>query len=294
MTILVGTHSGPFHADDVLAFAMIREFVDPRAAIVRTRDSEKLDEADMLIDVGGVYAPQEGRFDHHQASYQGELSSAGMILEWLHAEKKVGELVARALREQLVDYVDAVDNGRRKATPQVPCYSSVIATIAESAIAPDAHDRLYLQAVALTRQYIQGIVRGIERAEAARAEVVSAMEAAVRAGRRVIYLDQYLKWKPAYFEHGGVDHPTDYVLFPAEGRWRILAIPVDRDCIQNKRSLPEQWAGLTDEALSEVIGVPGARFCHKNRFIAVFDTREGALDALKRWGLHDASGAPAV
>ena len=52
-----------------------------------------------------------------------------------------------------------------------------------------------------------------------------------------------------------------------------------------KRPFPEEWAGLTDDALSEVVGVPGAVSCHKNRFIAVFTTRDAAVAALAKWGL---------
>ena len=49
-----------------------------------------------------------------------------------------------------------------------------------------------------------------------------------------------------------------------------------------KRSLPEEWAGLVDDELVAVTGVAGARFCHKNRFIMVFDTLEGLLEAMQK------------
>ena len=54
MALTVGTHSGTFHADDVLAFALLRVFVDADAVPVRTRDKDKLDACDVVIDVGGV------------------------------------------------------------------------------------------------------------------------------------------------------------------------------------------------------------------------------------------------
>ena len=53
--------------------------------------------------------------------------------------------------------------------------------------------------------------------------------------------------------------------------------------------MPAEWAGLSDDALQDVVGVVGARFCHKNRFIAVFDTRAGAVEALEKWGLLSAA-----
>lgn len=65
-TVKVGTHDGDFHADDVLALALLRvvyhqyEFV-----IVRTRDKAQLDTCDILVDVGGQHDGIR-YFDHHQ------------------------------------------------------------------------------------------------------------------------------------------------------------------------------------------------------------------------------------
>jgi uncharacterized UPF0160 family protein len=44
---------------------------------------------------------------------------------------------------------------------------------------------------------------------------------------------------------------------------------------------PQHWAGLSDEDLKKVSGIRGAVFCHKGRFISVWETREDALKALE-------------
>ena len=64
--MLVATHHGSFHADDVLAWALIRVFLDPQAELIRTRDEGVIQSADVVIDVGGVFDPDSSRFDHHQ------------------------------------------------------------------------------------------------------------------------------------------------------------------------------------------------------------------------------------
>ena len=87
MSLSVATHSGPFHADDVLAVALLRVFVDEEATVLRTRDLERIAQADVVVDVGGLYDPAARRFDHHQASYTGSFSSAGM-----RAKKSSGRL----------------------------------------------------------------------------------------------------------------------------------------------------------------------------------------------------------
>ena len=65
----VATHSGKFHADDVLAFAMLKEFLSPELKLTRTRDMSLIAQADIVFDVGGIFNPHNGRFDHHQKSY---------------------------------------------------------------------------------------------------------------------------------------------------------------------------------------------------------------------------------
>jgi len=41
-------------------------FYFKNAEIVRTRDQAKLDECDIVVDVGGEFNPEKNRFDHHQ------------------------------------------------------------------------------------------------------------------------------------------------------------------------------------------------------------------------------------
>jgi uncharacterized UPF0160 family protein len=280
-----GTHSGSFHADDVLALALLREFLDPRTVVVRTRDPAVLAECDIVLDVGGEFDPARRRFDHHQHDYRGDRSSAGMVLDWLRAGGHVSAEVERAMRRELVDYVDAVDNGRRTPEADVPCFTTIVGAFTNDPDDGSSMDERYERAVEVGRYYVRGIRAGVERALAARTAIVAAMARAVATGSRVIELPAYLPWKPAYFEHGGSLHPTDFVVFPAEGSWRVVAIPPEPGSFATKVPLPAEWAGLEGDALAEVVGVPGARFCHKNRFLAVFATRESALESLRRWNL---------
>jgi uncharacterized UPF0160 family protein len=285
MALKVATHSGSFHADDVLAFSLIRVFVDPDATIERTRNPERWATADVVIDVGGEFDPTRMRFDHHQANYTGTRSSAGMVLDWLETESKVTKVVAQSLRHDLVEHVDAIDTGSKTPTRGVPCFSTLVAMTNNTAKSPEDFLANYLEAARMAARVVEGIVAGCEQIAAAREAVETGMADAIANNRAVIFLDDYYVWKPAYFENDGINHPTDFVLFPGDNNWRIVAIPPELGSYDNKRPLPLEWAGLTDESLTAVVGVPGASFCHKNRFIAVFKTRQGALDALEKWDL---------
>ncbi|MCC6781439.1 MAG: MYG1 family protein [Planctomycetes bacterium] len=285
MTVLCGTHSGGFHADDVLALALIREFHDREASVVRTRDLGVLARCDLVFDVGGEFDPARGRFDHHQAEYRGDRSSAGMVLDWLTGRGDVDAQLSMHLREHLVDHVDAIDTGRKTPTHGVPCFTSIVGAFNDDPDESRDLDTRYRDAVAFAMRHLRGLRAGFARSQRARLAVRRAMDDAVAAGRRTLFFDEYLPWKGAYFEFGGIDHPSEFALMPVEGAWRVLAIPPEPGSFGQKLPLPASWAGLVDEALEAVTGVPGARFCHKNRFVAVFATRDGALAAMRSFGL---------
>jgi len=63
----IGTHSGTFHCDEVLACFMLKQLPEyENAEIVRTRDPAVLGTCDIVVDVGAVYDPEKHRYDHHQ------------------------------------------------------------------------------------------------------------------------------------------------------------------------------------------------------------------------------------
>eukprot|EP01057_Protomagalhaensia_wolfi_P002186 Protomagalhaensia_wolfi_Nauph_80__2185@NODE_240_length_3071_cov_9_642150_g180_i0_p2_GENE_NODE_240_length_3071_cov_9_642150_g180_i0NODE_240_length_3071_cov_9_642150_g180_i0_p2_ORF_typecomplete_len314_score60_04UPF0160/PF03690_13/1_8e70DUF4034/PF13226_6/0_018_NODE_240_length_3071_cov_9_642150_g180_i047988 len=130
---VIGTHSGTFHQDEVLACCMLRHLPEyQNAAIVRSRDSAIHDLCDILVDVGGSYDAEKKRYDHHQREF-GEkwseernltrLSSAGLV--WKHYGKQLLttclgvtdetnlETLHQDLYRLLFEGVDAQDNGFR-------------------------------------------------------------------------------------------------------------------------------------------------------------------------------------
>ncbi|CBZ55376.1 hypothetical protein NCLIV_057990 [Neospora caninum Liverpool] len=67
---VIGTHSGKFHEDEVLATVMLLSLPEyQNARIVRSRDPAVLATCDIVVDVGAEYAPEKLRFDHHQKSF---------------------------------------------------------------------------------------------------------------------------------------------------------------------------------------------------------------------------------
>lgn len=284
MVLHCATHNGPFHADDVAAFALLRVFVDANATVVRTRHPERIAAAAVVFDVGSVWDPAAGRFDHHQASYVGPLSSAGMVLEHLRDTGRIDGEVFEELRTSVIAYVDDIDNGRRPPRLDVPCLGRIIDFCNRGCTTFDEFDAAYLRAVGIVETLLRGVAVGVAEDRVARRLLDAEMQASAAEGRKVLIFGESIRWKAVYFALGGETHPSDTVLMPsAEGSWHVLAIPPRECSFDQKSPLPLEWAGLSGDALVAVVGVPGARFCHKNRFIAVFETREAAVAALTRW-----------
>ena len=72
----IGTHSGTFHCDEVLAVYLLSQHPDfSNHKVLRTRDQTLLDQCDIVVDVGSVFDPTTKRFDHHQATFKETFSS---------------------------------------------------------------------------------------------------------------------------------------------------------------------------------------------------------------------------
>jgi len=102
------THDGIFHADEVFAIALWKKYISSDIEIIRTRDDI---DADISIDVGGLYFPKALKFDHHQRDYQGDLSSVGMVAKYIQGQdiKIPGKVL------DLVKILDDNDTGKKRS-----------------------------------------------------------------------------------------------------------------------------------------------------------------------------------
>src|SRR3989344_4225767 len=95
---VVVTHDGSFHADELFACATLSIWAEKegrRIKIIRTRNQEIIEKADIVVDVGMQYDPSKNRFDHHQKGGAGrraespEISYASFGLVWKHYGEKI-------------------------------------------------------------------------------------------------------------------------------------------------------------------------------------------------------------
>jgi uncharacterized UPF0160 family protein len=284
--MLVATHDGSFHADDVFAVAALTLLSDSDGVeIVRTRDRDVLDAADVRVDVGFRDDPSSGDFDHHQRGFERArangvgYASFGLIWERYGTQICGGDReIADVVDSTLVQTVDANDTGQRLAEPIVEgahpmSVSSVIAGLQprwDETLDPADERARFDEAVSLATGILR---REIESAGAAM-RAVKVVRAAITAAPdpRLVELPIDAPWKRTLVPESP---QTLFVIYPKRQGFGLEAVPRQLGSFDNRRDLPAAWAGLEGDDLVEVTGVPDALFCHAKRFLAVARTREG-------------------
>ena len=102
---------------------------------------------------------------------------------------------------------------------------------------------------------------------------------------RIMVFTRGVPWKDHLYtleaENPG-EQQVIYVLYPEgphEGsKWRIQAVPVDKDSFESRKPLPEAWRGVRDADLDKVTGIEGGVFVHAAGFIGGNKTQQGAME----------------
>jgi uncharacterized UPF0160 family protein len=282
--MLIATHNGSFHADDVFAVAALGLLGEP-VEVVRTRDRDALAQADVRVDVGFRDDASTGDFDHHQREFDAvrengvRYASFGLVWREFGARVCDGDQeVADAVDATLVQAVDANDIGQQLTQPLIDgirpmSVSSIIGGFNarwDETLAPERERERFDAAVALA----QGILAR-EVASAAsgrRAERIVREAIAAAADPRVVELPVNAPWKQAL-----VPEAPDalFVIYPKRQGFGLEAVPRELGSFDNRRDLPADWAGLQGADLVAATGVEDALFCHAKRFLVVARSHAG-------------------
>ena len=292
------THSGPFHADDVLAVAVLKGLA-PDASIIRTRDQGLLCEATaepstIVVDVGQAFDPALGNFDHHQKSFTKvrengvPFASIGLVWEryaddWLREvmglEAASDRAAVRTLMDlDLVQSVDALDCGvvsgelrvRDGVALRVPSVADWVGSYNPTWESDPSFDACFVEAMemggALLRRYAHRALSEVRFGEVVRAR---------DDGSPVLVLDAAGPWRRYVAPHHRV------VIFPATGEdgWLAQAVGDPESTVfppPLRIEYPLAWRGRSEEELRALTGVADATFCHRAGFIAGALSRDGA------------------
>ncbi len=277
--VTIATHNGNFHADDVFSVAALK-CVIPSFKLIRTRDLEVIGQADIVLDVGGIYDPEIGRFDHHQRGGAGEredgtpYSSFGLIWKKYGIEICGGnEEVANSVDAGLVSNIDAVDCGHVEGVSKGISLSQTISMFNPTWQEDSHYDVCFEEAVAFASRVLARFIASATGGISAKAIVAKAVENA--EDPRVVVLEQYTPWKRTVH---ALSEEALYVVYPSDsGQWRIQAVPVELGSFEDRKSLPTPWAGLSNKELQDVTGLDDAMFCHNGLFIGGAETFESTM-----------------
>jgi uncharacterized UPF0160 family protein len=275
----IATHNGNFHADDVFSIAALKS-IFPSFNLIRTRDLAIISQADIVIDVGGEYDPDTGRFDHHQRGGAGErengipYSSFGLIWQKYGLEICQGNQdVANAVDAGLVSTIDAIDCGHVEGVSQGISLSQTISMFNPTWEEDSHFDSCFDEAVDFALRVLTRFIASANGGISAKAIVATAIDNA--EDPRVIVLEKYTPWKRTVH---ALSKDALYMIYPSSsGQWRIQTVPVEPGSFEDRKSLPNAWAGLSDKALQDVTGLDDAMFCHNGLFIAGAESFESTM-----------------
>lgn len=287
--VIIVTHSGNFHADDVFAVATLELLCAKeglQTEILRSRDSKIWEQANYLVDVGGENTPENNKFDHHQIGGAGARANgipyAAFGLVWIKIGTKLceSEAVANIIDEIIVQSVDAHDGGTEIISSLFKNVYPYTIGNAISAFVPDReknvgqYDQAFSNAVIFAKGVLAREINKIKDIEGNKDFIKKAYENA-EDKRLVIFDVSYNEFSVSTVLQKFPE--VIYTLYPKDSSWHLKAVRKEPHGFESRKPLPESWAGKKDDELVKVTGVSDAVFCHNGRFLAVTLSKEGAL-----------------
>ncbi|EPZ46275.1 MYG1 family protein [Alicyclobacillus acidoterrestris] len=279
--MVIGTHHGKFHADEVFAVAILKQFY-PDAKVIRSRDEQILSHCDIVVDVG------RGKYDHHSTDkvYRDNgipYASAGLIWRDFGHEcvdrldtGADADKVVQIIDERLIQAIDAIDNGVDLARDaRIKGISELIASFNPPWNSDLDEDEAFHEAV----QFATSILNNSLRAEIGRIAAIDIVKEAFtkRDRKEILELTSFCPWSETLFDLDQ-DQSVLYVVFPdRHGQYRIQVVPKALGSFEARKPLPASWAGKEETELNQLIGVDDAVFCHPARFIAGARSRDTIL-----------------
>ena len=293
--MLVATHDGSFHADEVFAIAALGLLGEP-VEVMRTRDRDALAKADLRVDVGFRDEAATGSFDHHQRDFDAardngvRYASFGLVWREFGARVCAGDQdVADAVDETLVQSVDANDTGQQLTRTVIEGVRPMTATGLiggfnarwDETLPPQQERERFDAAVVFARGILTREVASAASARRAARIVREAIAAA--PDPRVVELPVNAPWKQAL-----VPESADalFVIYPKRQGFGLEAVPCELGTFDNRRDLPAAWGGLEGADLVAATGVEDALFCHAKRFLVVARSQAG-IERLAELALAD-------
>ena len=287
---VVVTHDGTFHADDAMAIAVCQLFFGISGfSLIRTRNEDTINKADYVFDVGNVFDESAKRFDHHMLdcpcrNHNADLPYSSAGLSWKYFGKRVVGYIYKGnsssdinsifnkVDNQVFVPIDLIDNGigLDKTSFNI---SHIIGNMNPTWNSDMLQSTAFEKAVSLCRQIlvknIKSVISDIEAVNYIKYYLnhnkSDNRESLILDGM-VLVLPIKVPYVRAIYSLGLTD--VKFVITPENGNYLINTIPDNGKQKSTRLDFPKEWAGLRNEELEKVTGIPGSLFCHTKLFIA--------------------------
>lgn len=283
----VATHNGKFHADELLAIAMLKYAIKQATCwssqkiefdIIRTRDAKKISAADIAIDVG------DGPFDHHSTDDRYPngvpMASCGKVLAAVESDKRFIQL----FNSWTLYALQAVDNGDKSSKFTNNFFNWVglmNQTYSEAKAADYNNDKPFMLALQMVEILYQRMYREAKEHLLAQGYL---QHCARHFSQQILELPgSNVPWK--YFV--AYQLPTIKGILSQDkstGKWTVRWVPKYMGSPDTKLHWPAEWRSKKEACEGNTTLAAkkyefGCSFCHKSLVLANFDTRDHALQA---------------
>lgn len=217
------THSGLFHADELLAFTILH-LAGICNSFARLTNLENIPTDGVIGDIGREWIPEENKFDHHQGTFLREngvpFATAGMV--WSHYGKKAVEAVTKLADHKKIEWIwnrvdesflQAVDAHDASHTYKVTATSdkgikvsaltfSKIVSMHNGEVIEDhsSQDQRFNLATKLAAFVLSGFIREGAQAIEHREKFFHLAKVIPVGDKEVIFLEENLRWKETVHE----------------------------------------------------------------------------------------------
>ena len=295
MKILIFTHEGTFHSDEITAIALIKAFYakDEDEVFVNRVNHNIMSGSELrelglklvgdkggvfVIDIGREYNPDNKLFDHHQWDASKGKASAGLVFDY------VKELIPESVRDEVYEIVkmsDLQDLGLEKAN--VGTLPDIITHFNADQNYGKEQTNNFNKALNFTYKYLKAIKDKGLKLEKAKKRIREESKIIDELTREVNDPDKPMK--VLEFTKGYIPFWTE--VLPTMKEYEDVDIVVWYDEQQDTwkaQTVPTTPGGFDKRGrclIEPPVDPKGKIFIHKNEFFVVFKTREDLISYLK-------------
>lgn len=285
----LGTHSGKFHADDVMATAILRLLLG-NIKVIRTRDENILRKLDFVYDIS------LGEFDHHQLDKEireNNIPYAACGLVWREFGSRVIQMfnskfdendiitIFNYVDKNLVQGIDATDNGLDiKSEIKETSISDIIQNFNPTWDSNDSKDDAFEAAAIYATDVIKRIIT--RQVSVINAKIIVNDAFQTRNTSEIMVLKNGCPWLQQLLK---IDLNSEvlFVISPGDNteEYKIQTVKKAVDTFEARKDILESIRGKSSDEINSIIKISDAIFCHKAGFIASTKSMESALKIAK-------------